>query len=86
MADPALNAANKRITELEAERDQAVADAAGLKTEMEAVFTCANGIMPLYKDSADLRQTIIAANDARWTRLFAIWETARQALSAPAKD
>lgn len=46
---------------------------------LENILECAHGIMP-YKDRELLKETVIALDDARWTRLYAILVESEQAL------
>lgn len=48
--------------------------------EMQEIYQCALGIMPIHKDDKHLQEIIIKLNDARWTRLFTIYKTAKYAL------
>lgn len=64
--------------------EQAEAGAAAAREALASIYDCTNGIMPIYNDASDLMQKCIAGNDARWTRLFAIWAEAKAALSSTA--
>jgi hypothetical protein len=59
--------------ELERERD-------ALREALQSIRQCAHGIMPIYGDMDQLKEIIIKADDARWTRLYAILAEARAAL------
>ncbi len=51
-----------------------------LRKALGSIYDCAQGIMPIYKNDEDLRQKIIGLQDAKWTRLFAIYAEAKAAL------
>ena len=78
----AMQTAIDAIADAEGRAEKAEAHMTAMRESLRAAFNCADGIMPIYKNEAHLREIIIDANDARWTRLFAIWSTCQRALEA----
>lgn len=55
-------------------------EVARLKEALERIQDCAHGVMPIHRDMDHLRQIVLNADDARWTRLYAILAETRAAL------
>ena len=62
-------------------RDRLIAAEAVIEAA-RTIHECAKGIMPIHDSIETLRPVIIKLNDARWTRLFAIYAEADEALTA----
>ena len=74
------------VTELDRvqKTQRAGAENANLRAVLTEIRDCAKGIMPWHTDIEKLMPLIISFQDARWTRLFAIYSQAEKALDGNA--